>query len=118
MAKQKRKFLNAYKKAEAGYTPEDVKGDEIVIPGLAVSPEQALQRYGANTLLDNVKLWYDSEGLVMPDIDRMSPIERLQFTRENVLKIQELNAQLAAEQEAAETAATVEAAAGETAPSE
>lgn len=59
----------------------------MTVPGLEINPAQALKMYASGTLQRNMTLFYQQED--MPDLNRMSLLERLELQaqyREDLLK--------------------------------
>lgn len=61
-----------------GKSPETFHQEKsVTAPGLAISPAAALKRYANGTLERKMENFYSAQSIEMPDVTRMSQLERL-----------------------------------------
>lgn len=79
----------------------------LTIPNQAIDIGKSLLRYSAPTIQEQLKGYYENEGLELPNFDILSKIERLELLNESRLK---LDATRAAAKKAIEDFETAKAA--------
>lgn len=59
----------------------------LTIPNQAIDIGKSLLRYSAPTIQEQLKGYYENEGLELPNFDMLSKIERLELLNESRLKL-------------------------------
>lgn len=63
-------------------TQEVAGTKKITMPGLSVDVKLALQQYARGSMEERAKGYYESQGMIIPDFNKMSHIERLEALNE------------------------------------